>query len=231
MEFDNIRSRKVAMLSRLSFSLGLLSYLWAQAAIPQNADGAFEIALNAVIATENEVLEEIIANRPELLLEVDARGRTLVENAFLYLNDDHAPQTNFGFLEFLIENDFFDQPIDRTEHFSMAAASLRMVDRHLRRGELTEDMIFHKSRLPLVGLLTSVVEDRIKVRLLESEEAMELMLAVCSPDALEGGEGDYFSRPVSTALKSALTRTNAQYLAVFLSVGTLDKKCVEALLG
>jgi hypothetical protein len=60
---------------------------------------------------------------------------------------------------------------------------------------------------------------------------MELILAVCDPDAVQGGEEDYVSRYVSTVVKRALTSTDTEYIAVFLSVGTVDKRCVESILG
>ena len=228
MALGNFQPRIVKMHSKLALILSLSSFLWAQAATPQSADGEFETALSAMIAFENKALENVIKNSPELLFEEDAIGRTLIDNAFFFVNDDLAPQTNFGFIEFLIANDFFDQPIDRSEHLTLAATSLRIVDRSI---DLPEDIVVHKSRLPLIGLLSSVIEDRLKTSSVEDLESMEVIMAICDPDAIEGREENYVSRSASKALKNSLTSAGIEYLDFFVSGGRLDRKCVDALLG
>lgn len=215
----------------------LAAYLALMFSQPSHADiremqdqHSYENALQAIIDFQNDRLEQIITQQPELLHEKDARGMTLIDSAFLHFNDDLAPQVNSDVLTFLISSNFFNQQVDRSRHLEQALTSLRFVDTHLQRTDLPEDMIFHKSRLPIVELISNVIEDRLNENDLDSDQSLEILLSICAPHAYVGVEEQILSAQVVNAIKDSITPVHYSFISTYISTGTLDGTCIEQIL-
>lgn len=218
------------MLLALFVSCGLLY------AAPVQSDmyeprALFDEALRANANFENERLQKIVSERPEVLLARNSGGISLIEFAFYYLNEDVVSQTNFEFLTFLINHDFFGQKVNRAEHFSFAVRALRGADNQINRIDLSSDMIVHSSREPFIGLLSQTIVDRAERDPLSSEESLGLVLQVCDPEVFEAGQGKFFGTQFVQAVASALIKEHSSFIEVYLQTGTLDAICVEELLG
>lgn len=223
-------SRFVGMSCALAVSCGflLISSVEADASDPIEL---FDEALQANAEFDNHSLVEIVSSRPELLLEQNANGLTLVEFAFFYLNDDLVSQTNFDFLKHLFENDFHGQNIDRSEHFSFALKALRGADDQIGRIDLPDDMIVHDAREPFIALLSDTISDRLPQAPLTSEDSLQLVLDICDPKAFHLGQEAFFGKQLTQAIASTLVPQHKNFVQAYAQSGTLNASCVEALLN
>lgn len=190
----------------------------------------FDEALQANADFENQRLQEILSSRPELLLERNQHGLTLISLAFFYLNEDLVSQTNFEFLKHLSSNDFYGQKIDRSEHFSFAVQALRGADDQIGRIDLSEDMRVHNSREPFIALLSDTIADRFSPDTLNSNSSLKLLLDICDPKAFQRGQEKLFGKQLTQAIASTLAPQHKSFVDVYVQSRTLNANCVEALL-
>ncbi|WP_353339717.1 hypothetical protein [Pelagimonas sp. KU-00592-HH] len=221
-------SRFVGMSCALAISCGFLlgGSVGADTSDPVEL---FDEAFQANANFENHRLEEIVSSRPELLLERNANGQTLVDFAFFYLNDDLVSQTNLIFLKHLFKNDFYGQSIDRSEHFSLAVKALRGADGQIGRIDLPDDMIVHDAREPFIALLSDTISDRLQQAPLTSEDSLQLVLDICDPKAFHLGQEAFFGKQLTQAIASTLVPQHKNFVEVYAQSGTLNVSCVEAL--
>ena len=230
------RTCTTLIVSRHRFMIFALAMLCSFShAAPAQADAnqqkaLFNEALRANAILENERLQEIVSKTPKILLELNQNGMSLIEFAFVYLNEDLVSQTNLDFLEFLTSNDFFGQEIDRAEHFSFAVQALQGADDQIGSIDLSDDMIVHNSREPFIALLSQTITDRVSQKPLSSEESLALVLDICDPEAFEAGQEKLFGTQLIEAIASALVPQHRSFVEVYLKTGTLDATCVEGLL-
>ncbi|WP_170398947.1 hypothetical protein [Ruegeria arenilitoris] len=228
--FALIVSRFVGIAFALSVSSGVLCSGSARADTSDPIK-LFEDALQANADFENQRLQEIVSSRPELLLERNKNGLTLIDFAFFYLNEDLVSQTNFDFLKHLSSNDFYGQKIDRSEHFSFAVQALRGADDQIGRIDLPDDMIVHSSREPFIALLSDTIADRLSQDPLNSAGSLELVLDICDPKAFHLGQEKFFGKQLTQAIASTLVPQHKSFVEVYAQSGTLNANCVEALLS
>jgi hypothetical protein len=191
----------------------------------------FDEALQANADFENQRLQEIVSSRPELLLDRNKNGLTLINFAFFYLNEDLVSQTNFEFLKHLSSNDFYGLKIDRSEHFSFAVQALRGADDQIGRIDLPDDMIVHSSREPFIALLSDTIGDRQSQEPLSSAVSLELVLDICDPKAFHLGQEKFFGKQLTQAIGNTLAPQHKNFVEVYAQSGTLNANCVKALLN
>ena len=188
-------------------------------------------ALTAIIEFDNARLKDVISIQPPLLSAEDENGQSLIDYAFYHLNDDGAPQTNYVFLKFLIDNNFFGQRVDRANHVPMAVSSLRRADKYRSRKDVTEDMIFHRTRAPLIELLSIVVADSLQEQVLTSEQSLGVIMTICDPQAYSVDDENLLSPQVSNAVEKALNSTHFEFALVYAATGSIDRNCATQFLN
>ncbi len=191
----------------------------------------YDEAVRANADFHNARLQEIVSSHPEVLLERNENGLSLIRFAFFYLNDDLVSQTNFEFIEFLIRNDFFGQDVDKAEHFDFAVQAMRGADRQISRIDLPEEMIFHKTRDPFIALLSRTIVDRVSHNPFSSQESLELLLDVCDPKVFVAGQEKLLNKQLVTAVERTLSQTHRGFVESYVKTGTLNALCVESFLN
>jgi hypothetical protein len=191
----------------------------------------YDQAHRAIVSFENNQLENIVSQSPEVLLERNQSGISLIEFAFSYYNEDHVTQTNFEFIVFLVSNDFFGQKVDRANHLSLALDALRGADRQINRIDLSDDMVVHRSREPFIALLSQTINGRVSREPLESEESMRLILELCDAKAFKAGQEVLFSDHFTRVVTSGLSTTHRRFIGSYVKTGILNAICTDEFLN
>lgn len=191
----------------------------------------FDEALQANAGFENQRLQDIVAGHPEMLLVRSETGLSLIEYAFVFINDDLVSQTNFDFLKHLSSNNFYDQEVDRSEHFSFAMNALRAADDQIGRIDLPDDMVVHRTREPFLSLLSETIAYRLPQNPLSSEDSVMLILDICDPSVFQPGQESFVGTQLSQAIASSLTLQLRNFVDVYVQTGTVNANCVAALLN
>ncbi len=191
----------------------------------------FDEAKNANARFDNARLLDIVTTSPHVLLAKDQFDRSLIDFAFSHFNDDAVSQTNFEFIQFLLNNNFFAQSVEKDRLFFLALEALRGADKQIGRIDLSEDMRVHTSREPFLALLSQTISLRDQNSPLSSEDSLNAVLEICDKSTFADGQQSFFSKDLVAAISAAISPLHFQFVQVYTRTGTIAGTCATALLN
>ncbi|QTN35026.1 hypothetical protein [Cognatishimia activa] len=191
----------------------------------------FDEAKIANARFDNARLLNIVTTSPDVLLVTDQFDRSLIEFAFSHLNDDEVSQTNFEFIQFLLNKNFFAQSVEKDRLFFLALEALRRADKQIGRIDLSEDMRVHTSREPFLALLSQTISLRDQNSPLSSEDSLKTVLEICDKSTFAGGQQSFFSKDLVAAISAAISPLHFEFVQVYTRTGILEGSCAKALLN